>query len=157
MNRVALRPPATGPLGSRLFGTSSAGTALLAAVLLGVLGLLWGCGEGEARNDIPPKSYTVRGMVRELPGPNRQISVHHEAIDDFVSLEGEVVGMSSMTMPFPLAQSVDVEGLAIGDPVEMTLTLDWDGDPPVQITKLRELPAGTELEFREARPRAGSE
>ncbi|MCB1032420.1 MAG: copper-binding protein [Acidobacteria bacterium] len=113
-----------------------------------------GC-SGEKPSGTPPATYTVRGMVRELPQadrPTSEFAVRHEPIDDFVNPAGKVVGMDSMTMPFPIAKGLDLEGFAIGDPIEMTLVVDWDGDQPVQVTEVRELPPDTELEFRKARP-----
>lgn len=132
---------------------------MLRSATLAVLGLTFavasGCGGKPKGEESPKKVYTVRGLVRDLPNPQRpgsEFSVHHEAIDDFVGIRGEVVGMSSMTMPFPVADGIDLDGVAVGDPVEITMEIDWDGDPPVLVTAVRELPAGTPLEFRKARP-----
>ena len=135
-----------------------AGTAWAATILaLITLVVPLGCGGPPPGEDLPGQVYTVRGMVRDLPNPDRpgsEFSVRHEAIDDFVSLQGEVIGMSSMTMPFPLADKVSLDGVAIGDPVEVILKVDWDGDVPVQVTSVKELPPDTQLEFRKARPPA---
>ena len=94
--------------------------------------------------------YRSRGEVVALPDPAKpgsQLSIHHEAIPDFASYEGEVVGMSPMTMPFPTAPSLDLAGLEVGDPVAFTLEVRWDGSPPYQITAIEKLPADTELDF----------
>jgi hypothetical protein len=73
--------------------------------------------------------------------------VRHEAVPGFVDMDGEVVGMDSMTMPFPLAEGVGLEGVAPGDRVRFTLEVEWEGDPPYRITRIEELAAGTELDL----------
>lgn len=109
----------------------------------------------DAADDPGARTYRVRGEVTAVPDPADPLSdlrIRHEAIDDFVGIDDEVVGMSSMTMPFPVAPQVPVADLAVGDKVAFTLAVDWDGEPAYQITEIEELPAGTELEFRKARP-----
>lgn len=130
--------------------------------LLVALGAAVGCRPGAG--DAPPASgsvagdvYLLRGEVVGLPHPDDPTSafvLHHEAIDDFKGFEGEVWGMDAMTMPFRLAQGVSLAGIETGDKVEARLVVDWEGDPPQQITELHELPADTELTFRPARPPA---
>jgi Cu/Ag efflux protein CusF len=131
---------------------------LPAAVLL-TLALAAGCGgPGEPPNDDPTvdppdQTYTVRGEVRGLPRKGdhpRQIRVRHEPVPDFVGFEGDVVGMASMTMPFPLADSVDLDDVEEGDKVEMTFEVRWEGSPPIQVVELHELPADTPLDFESA-------
>lgn len=128
----------------------------LAAVVVASV-LLAGCGGGPEPDrsgdgtEIPPdQTYTVRGQVVALPGrdaPGRSLRVRHEAVPDFVGVEGEVVGMASMTMPFPVAQSVSLEGLEVADKVEMTFEVRWEGSQPLRIVELRKLPPGTKLDF----------
>jgi len=97
----------------------------------------------------------VRGVVADLPDPARPVSnfvVHHERIDDFVNGAGEVVGMAEMQMPFPLAEGVSIEGLAIGDKIEFTFEVRWDRSrtPPLpswHLTEWTRLPPETELHF----------
>ena len=131
---------------------------LLSAVLAA------GCGEDANAPSAEPATpsdgtYTVRAEVVGLPDPareaDRQLRIHHEAVPDFVGFEGEVVGMASMTMPFPVAPGVDLEGVAEGDPVEVTFEVRWEGSPPLRIVDLRELPAGTELDFETEEPLPG--
>lgn len=140
------------------------GTAFVVALL--VAGLLAACGGGEPAapeaeepSGPPDQTYTVRGEVVALPdlerGAERQLRVRHEAIPDFVGFEGEVVGMASMVMPFPVAAGVDLEGLEAGDPVEMTFEVRWEGSPPLQVVELRRLPEGTELDFGNEEPLPG--
>lgn len=101
------------------------------------------------------QTYQVRGQITGLPDdadPQANLTIRHEAIDDFVSMNGEVVGMSSMSMPFPVADDVDLDAREVGDKVRFTLTVDWDGDPAYQVTSMEALPEDTELEYRKARP-----
>jgi hypothetical protein len=95
----------------------------------------------------------VRAQVVTLPADNGgEIRLAHEAIHDFVSAAGEVVGMDSMTMSFPLAAGVDASGLAVGDAVEIELRVDWSADAPAVVARLAPLPEGTELLFGVATP-----
>lgn len=101
------------------------------------------------------RTYTVRGQVVQLPDPGNPgtgLSINHEAIDDFVSRDGEMVGMDPMSMSFPVAGKVPLEGIAVGDVIEFKLHVDWGARPEVEIVEIRELPAGTKLVFRAARP-----
>jgi hypothetical protein len=143
---------------------------LLAA---GALALLSGCSDhgtpspqaGESSAEAAPAAptdtadvYEVRGQLVELPDPEDPLSsfiVHHEAIDDFRNMEGEIQGMDSMTMPFPLADDVSLEGVSVGDRVVMDLVVDWEADPVIQVTRVEKLDADTELDFRGARPGEG--
>lgn len=121
---------------------------------LGLTLLTLGLGCGKAEKSTPPEAtYTVRGIVEELPAPASQqpeFLVQHEAIDDFVNTEGKVVGMNAMTMKFPLAQGLTYEGIEVGDPVQLTFELRYRSNPRFQTIAIEELPAGTELEFRKA-------
>jgi hypothetical protein len=133
-------------------------------VLLAVPGLLAlllaGCSgpktpQGGGKN---ARTYTVRGQVEKLPGTaagDRELTVRHEAVDDFTSRDGQVTGMDSMAMGFPLAREASVEGIAPGDVIELKLRVDWEAENPAEmteITEVRKLPPGTKLDFREARP-----
>jgi Cu/Ag efflux protein CusF len=92
------------------------------------------------------ETYTVRGVVAALPADGRgDLTLRHEALPDFVDRGGERVGMDAMTMPFPLAAEVALAGIAVGDPVECTLRVDWEAERPVELIAVRELPAGTRL------------
>lgn len=125
------------------------GRALFLVVAAALLGA-WGCGAPPAG-----RSYSVRGKVAQIavPGnPATEFMIQHQAIDDFVDAEGRQVGMDSMTMSFPLAPGVSTAGLAVGDPVEFTLHVDWRATPPVHITRLAKLPPGTLIVFGEAKP-----
>lgn len=101
------------------------------------------------------RDYTVRGQVRQLPDPatpGSGLYIGHEAIDEWVGRSGEVEGMDPMVMPFEVADGVSLEGIEVADVIEFTLHVDWEADVPVEITRIRELPRDTKLEYREARP-----
>jgi hypothetical protein len=118
-------------------------------VLVGLLMLL----AGACR---PPRghSYVVRAQVVEMPGAaNGQTFVlHHEAVDDFVTRDGKVEGMDSMTMPFLVARTVPLSEIRPGDKIEVILHVDWQADRAVEITGLRKLSPDLRLDFRAARP-----
>ncbi len=104
----------------------------------------------------PSATYTVRGKVVDVPTPGRPQSdfqLRHEAIDTFADGSGKVVGMGSMTMAFPRAPGVSLDGIAVGDIVEITFPVWWGkSGPDYHVTKIVKLPADTPLEFRAARP-----
>lgn len=134
------------------------------ALLAGAEGLAAGCGPRGA----PPcagRDYALRGQVAAATargsGP-RLITLRHEPIDDFADRQGQVVGMDSMVMAFPVARGVppaqiaEIAAVAPGDTVAVRLCVDWQAAPEVAVTALRKLPAGTRLDFRPARPAARS-
>ena len=114
---------------------------------------LAGCSGGEENGS--GRTYTVRGQVRQLPDPNNPgtgLYVNHEAIDDFVTRDGEMTGMDPMTMSFLVDEKVSLEGLQPGDVVEFKLHVDWGSETEAEIQEIRELPPGTKLVFRAAKP-----
>jgi Cu/Ag efflux protein CusF len=91
------------------------------------------------------RSYTVRGVVRQLPDPadpSAQLLIRHEAVPDFVDVDGQQTGMPAMTMPFTPPADLSLEGIEIGDSVELTFTVDWNASPAMELTALRKLPEG---------------
>jgi Cu/Ag efflux protein CusF len=124
-------------------------------VLLGVLGtvavtVLGAC----ARKPSPPAGtqYTVRGEIVALPAAaGEPLLLRHEPIDGFIDASGKVVGMDAMTMPFPLAPGVSLEGLAKGDKVEVVFSMSWS-PRHYAIESLKKLPADTVLRAGKAQP-----
>jgi len=109
--------------------------------------------DGEQQEET--RIYTVRGEIQEVPDPEDPLSglyIRHEAVDDFVGMDGEIQGMDSMTMPFPAAEDLTFEGIEPGDKIEFTLEVSYDADPILQVTEIRKLPDDTELKLRQARP-----
>lgn len=100
------------------------------------------------------KVYSIRGQVTQLPDQANpgQLHVRHEAVDDWTDRDGKVVGMDSMTMPFPVGKRASLEGVEVGDVVELDLRVDWEADRPVEVVDIRELPPDTKLVFRFAEP-----
>ncbi len=98
----------------------------------------------------PAESYRVRALVRNLPAPDDargEVYVRHEAIPSFKNAEGEVVGMDSMSMSFPLAAAGLVAGVEVGDRIEMAFDVSWHSGNPLKITAIEKLPEDTRLAF----------
>lgn len=133
--------------------------AMRAPVLFLILcsfAMLAGCA---AKDSGSGRTYTTRGQVIQLPdpaNPGTGLTLNHEAVDQFMDRQGEIVGMDPMSMPFPVAKGVSLEGIQVGDVVEFKLHVDWSAEPAAEITEIRELPAGTKLEFRAAKPQKES-
>lgn len=121
-------------------------------ILIAVLGLA-GCSGKDGGSG---RTYTLRGQVIQLPDPKNPgtgLTLNHEAIDDFVSRDGELVGMDPMSMSFLVDEKVPLQGIQVTDIVECKLHVDWGGQPEVEIVEIRELPPGTKLDFRAAKPK----
>ena len=108
---------------------------------------------GSCGREAPPRPddvYTVRGVVERLPqagGPDSGLYIHHAAIPDFRDEHGKVVGMMSMTMPFPVAVGVSLAGIAPGDAVQFTFAVAWKQPVGYQVTRIEKLPPGTVVDF----------
>ncbi len=88
----------------------------------------------------PTESYTVRAKVEQVQGSLWKL--HHEAMPTFRDKDGKTVGMHAMTMGF----AAPAKGAAkAGDLVEITFEVRWGQKPPMRITGLKKLPAGTKL------------
>ncbi len=132
--------------------TRPAGRGRLAGLAL-TLAALAACGPGGGQAAKPEdtasaRTYRVRGVLQSLPDPatgGGQLTIRHEAIPDLIGASGEVEGMTAMTMPFPVADEVDLTGFAAGDPVRIDLRVDWEAARPVAVTAIEKLPVGTEL------------
>ena len=110
---------------------------------------------GCSAKDGSGRTYTVRGQVTQLPDPGNPgtgLYLNHEAIDQFMSRDGEVVGMDPMTMSFQVDEKLPLQDIQVGDVIEFDLRVDWGAETEVEIVGIRELPPGTKLVFRAARP-----
>lgn len=117
--------------------------------------LFGGCREkaAEPEKTTTVHSYTVRAQVASVPvagDPRTEFSARHESIPEFKG-PGDEVGMSAMTMPFPLKDGVTLDGIAVGDKVEITFEVIYDlqKKTPVdwEAVSVKELPAETVLDF----------
>ncbi len=98
----------------------------------------------------PDQAYTVLGRIYNIPtgGPTEEFQIAHETIEDFVDINGNVVGMNAMIMPFPaVTADVPLASIAEGDKVEFTFEVDWDGDPRWVVTALTILPPDAEVDL----------
>jgi Cu/Ag efflux protein CusF len=96
------------------------------------------------------KHYTFRAEVVRMPErPGGEVTLRHEAIDDFTDETGAVVGMDSMVMPFPVAREASLSGIGVGDKVEATFVIDWD-QGRMQLERIAKLPRETALHFGKA-------
>jgi Cu/Ag efflux protein CusF len=136
---------------------------ILAGSVLGSMGVIAGCGAlpeapsltTKAPTTAPNDVYVVRGKVTQMPSfgpPRKELRVHHEAIDNFRNSDGKVVGMNSMIMDFPPADTVDLKTFKEGDKVEVEFKVWWGNTTPWLATRVKVLPPETELVFGKANP-----
>ena len=98
---------------------------------------------------MPPADheYSTRGVIERLAGrDDDRIMILHETIPDFVGIDGEAAPMHAMVMPFALAPGVSLGGAGVGAKLSFTFEVRWSGGEPLLITKLKQLPADTNLE-----------
>jgi Cu/Ag efflux protein CusF len=119
-----------------------------------------GCSRGQM-NEQPAaaasdaQTYVVRGEVISVPqagAPGTQLIIKHEPIDYFRDSTGQIIGMSTMGMPFTLGKGVSLEGIRPGDKIEMRWVLQWKPEAKEYVESLRKLPIETQLKFGEAHP-----
>lgn len=150
---------------------------IAAATLLGASGtLLISCKQPPAGDDVSPaevvlRQYEVRAEITQLPGEDGQrFMARHEAIPDFDGGTQLGMGMDVMTMPFwppmpgpdkapdssRLPETLDLEGLAVGDAVLVTFEVQHasPGGPAACFYALsvEKLPDGTALDFETRLP-----
>lgn len=111
-----------------------------------------GCGPNgdSADENPPPRSYQLRGTVRQVSNPdgaNAQVWIHHEAVEEFIGIDGEVRPMQAMTMPFSVSGTLGISTLTPGTKIAFELTVDWSADKPGLITAIETLPEDTVLDF----------
>ncbi len=123
------------------------------ALLLVTLVAAGGCtSSGPTEGATPSPSsrrYPVRAEVVRLPEPGaplRELVLRHEAIPDFVGQDGRAVGMEAMVMPLEVARSLPLDGVRVGDKVEIVLEVDWSR-PSYRVVQLRPLPSSTILDL----------
>lgn len=112
----------------------------LAALPLLVTSLLPGCADDPGYEHV----YTTRGVVVTLPGgaAYNEFMVHHEQIPDYVSISGSL-GMNEMVMPFPVPDKSVLDGLAVGDKIELTFGEVFKPRHEMGVISIKKLPADT--------------
>jgi len=124
---------------------------------LAMLATVTSVGSDRAVAEDPPqpvRRYKVRAEIVRMPErPGGYLMVRHEAVDEFVDVTGELVGMDSMVMEFPVAKDASVAGLKAGDKIEALLEVDFSKGFG-ELEHIRKLPSETVLQFRKARPAA---
>ena len=106
-------------------------------VILCVLIALTAAACGSPEDTGPVQTYEVAGVITRLPdGPGTELMIRHDEIPDFVNGQGEVVGMSAMTMGFPVADGIDLTNFAVDDSVGFTFVVRWGQPRPLELTKM---------------------
>jgi hypothetical protein len=142
--------------------TEAMKTAMRALGIVAVIGAIVaaGCSRGQSNNTIAATAsnaqiYTLRGEVISVPQtdkPGTEFIVKHEPIDNFRDASGQVVGMSSMGMPFTPGKGLSLEGIKLGDKIEMGWVVQWKPEAKEFVESVRRLPIETQLRFGEAHP-----
>lgn len=93
------------------------------ALLLSVLSLgAIACGSETpapaAAQEQPSRRYDAQGEVRAIAADHQSITIHHQAVPDY---------MPEMTMPFSVEDASLLEGLAVGDQVRFTFSPEPGG------------------------------
>lgn len=133
-------------------GISSRGVALVLSLL--VLGCRAGSKEADWKEvetqatRAADQTYQVRGVLVSIDAERSKVNIQHEEIPDFKDSTGKVVGMSTMTMPFHVAPSVDLTSFTSGDKVTFTLEVRWETKRELLIPEMNKLAADTELQVK---------
>ncbi len=104
-------------------------------------------------------TYTTRGIIKSLPGEKatQEFIIHHETIPDYRSINGSV-GMNEMMMPISVPDRSVLEGLEVGDKVELTFGERFEPRPAMEVIAVTKLPDDAELELSlSAKPQAAKE
>lgn len=92
--------------------------------------------------------YIVRGRVLKLPDGSIDdgFYAYHEPIPDYVSMNGKR-GMPAMAMPFAVPDPTVLDGLAVGDVVEIEYGETFEPKVKQGVISITKLPADTVLSF----------
>lgn len=103
--------------------------------------------------------YTgIRGEIKSMPADGvagDDPKIHHTQIVDFKGADGSIpvtadgiAGMRSMTMPFPMAEGVSLDGIAAGDKIEFDFEVRWnDGRASWEVTRIEKLDPSVEIDY----------
>jgi Copper binding periplasmic protein CusF len=93
-------------------------------------------------------------FIPEAGDMKRHPKIHHVQIPDFKKIDGTVSmtpdgipGMRSMTMEFPLAQGVSLDGYSVGDKVKFSFRVNWGGQVAWEMTSIEKLDPTTEIDY----------
>ena len=91
-------------------------------------------------------TYTTRGIILSLPGDRatQEFIVHHEEIPEYRSINGSV-GMQEMAMPIPVPDRSILEGIAVGDKVELSFGERFEPDHRMELISIKKLPDDQQL------------
>src|SRR4051812_13372601 len=88
----------------------------LAAILILISLMTFSCNRSdsgaEGKTESLPRTFSVRGFLRQIDFAGQSVTVEHEAIPDY---------MPAMTMPFDVKTMAEVEPLKAGDAIEFKL------------------------------------
>ena len=87
--------------------------------------------------------YTARGRVIALHA--KEIEINTERIPAFKAVDGKVSPMEAMPMGYVIGDGVARDGLAVGDPIQLTFEVRWADANPLRLTQVVKLPADTQL------------
>lgn len=122
---------------------------LLAPLAVGCSAILPACDRAPAV--VPGPTHTVRAKVVGLPAegdPSSAFTLFHEDINEWLRPDG-TKGMHAMMMPFPLAKGVALDGILVGDKVEVSVRQYKTGPIPYEVLAIRKLPSDTALTLPE--------
>jgi Cu/Ag efflux protein CusF len=142
--------------------TEAKRTAVRTFGMIAVIGAIVaaGCSHGQSNNTTTAAArdadvYVLRGeviSVQQADTAGTEFIVKHEPIDNFRDAGGQIVGMSSMGMPFTPGKGVSLEGIKPGDKIEMRWVVQWEPEAKEFVESVRRLPIETQLRFGEAHP-----
>lgn len=104
---------------------------------------------------------TITGMPIE-GDHSSELKIHHEHIPTFrlksgeINLNNGVSGMNAMTMPFPPAEGLSLEGYEVGDKVRFTFAVNWGGRRAWEVTKIEKLSADAVVDYSTKPPAEGA-
>jgi len=107
-----------------------------------------GCGGGKVDSTEYEHVYTVRGRVLQLPGgaAGGSFVAHHEPIPEYISISGDR-GMQAMAMPFAVHDAAVLDGVAVGDIVEIVFGETHRPKVRQGVISVKVLPADSKLTF----------
>ncbi len=114
--------------------------------------------KGAVRTDIYVGILGELTFVPEAGDTKRHPKIHHMQIPTFKREDGTVptspdgiAGMRSMTMEFPLAEGVSIDGFSTGDKVRFSFRVNWGGAIAWEMTGIEPIDAGTEIDYSNAK------